>query len=201
MSQSPSTIAAARQPSPPHTFARRTGRRTLPPTMRTSSLWSKGQRSPWRLATPRSDARATSSDGPPRTRHHSCHLDPRRAHHRRRGNWLAVFAQRLDVQRDRFSDEGFDLVAGTASRHAAGKVGHVRPPRVAFLLDHDDVLSHYSAFPTCRPAARSIPAYPSAPRHLACPLPSPFQVGRDGGTGDESRPACRGASRHAPECG
>lgn len=40
-----------------------------------------------------------------------------------------------------------------------------------------------------RKHARSTPAYPSAPHHSACLPPSPFQAGRDGGTGDESRPA------------
>jgi hypothetical protein len=40
-----------------------------------------------------------------------------------------MLAQRLDMQRDRFGDELLDLVAGTASRHAARKVGYVRPPR------------------------------------------------------------------------
>ncbi len=75
-----------------------------------------------------------------------------------------MLAQRLDVQRDRFGDELLHFVAGMASRHAARKAGHIRAPGVAFLLDHNDVLSHHSAFPTCLPTARSIPAYPSVPR-------------------------------------
>ncbi len=50
---------------------------------------------------------------------------------------------------DRFGAEFPDLVVGAAGRHAVKKIGHMRTPGVAFMLDHDDVLSHHSAFPTC----------------------------------------------------
>ncbi len=59
-----------------------------------------------------------------------------------------MFAQRLDVQRNRFGDELLDLVAGVTSRHTARKVGYERAPRIAFLLDDHDVISHDSAFRT-----------------------------------------------------
>ena len=58
----PSTMMAARLPSPPHAKVRRTGRRTWPPTMRTSCPWSKGRRSVWHLGTPRSAVMATPDE-------------------------------------------------------------------------------------------------------------------------------------------
>ena len=80
-----------------------------------------------------------------------------------------MLAQRLDVQRDRVGDELFDLDAGASSCHAARKVGYVCPPGVAFLLDHNDVLSHRTAFPTCRPAAKIDPSVPFGTSSLGLP--------------------------------
>jgi|HubBroStandDraft_6_1064221.scaffolds.fasta_scaffold578971_2 hypothetical protein len=81
-----------------------------------------------------------------------------------------MLAQRLDVQRNRFGDEPLDLVVGVASRHAARKVGHIRAPGLAFLLDDHDVLSHDSAFPTDRLACRQIdPSVPFGTSALGLP--------------------------------
>ncbi len=152
--------------------------------VRRDALRGPVRRAPRRARTIRLAARHTKirregypSDGASRARNRLCHPHLRCTRRRRMGDRLTMLPQRLDVQRDRFGDEFFDLVAGAAGRHAARKIGYIRAPGVAFLLDHDDVLSHHSAFPTCRPAARSIQAYRSALHHSDCPPPSPFRSG------------------------
>jgi hypothetical protein len=75
-----------------------------------------------------------------------------------------VFTQGGDVQPDGLGDQVLDLFTVFTDGDASSKVRHVSTPSFSLLLDDYDVLSHAVPFAICQPAAKSRPAYPSAPR-------------------------------------
>ena len=164
-----------------------TGRRPQPPRMPPSSPWSKGRRSAWNPRAPHvRGAQATST-----------FVEPIAA-----GGGTGSPCSRND-----WTCRGIASAMSCSPRHGNGQPprsregqGHTRPKRRLPARSRRRTQS-----PLCLPdlpACRQIdPSVPTALRHLAYLPPSPFPAGQGGGTGGESRPACRGASRRAPEYG